>query len=206
MSDDSVRNLELEEILKTRRMVRRYAPDPVPDEVLHRILWAGRRAPSAGFSQGLDLLILRGREQLEPFWTLIGPPEEAQVQLREGPTVVIVPIPDRQAYLDRYARPDKAEAGLQTAERWPVPYWDLDAAMAAMLILLTAVDAGLGAIFTGIATGEREMLDSLGVPADRKPIGLIGLGYVHSEGPGNPGSARVIPKRKPTEVIHWGRW
>ncbi len=187
-------------------MVRRYAPDPVPDDILNRILWAGRRAPSAGFSQGLDLVVLRGRDQLERLWKVILPPDHVKPQLREGPTVVILPIPDLQAYLDRYSLPDKAAAGKQTAESWPVPYWDLDAAMSVMLMLLTAEDEGLGALFTGIFANEREMLDSLGVPANRRPIGLLGVGHVHSEGPGNPGSAKVIPKRKPSEVIHWGRW
>ncbi len=120
--------------------------------------------------------------------------------------MVILPIPDVQAYLDRYSLPDKAAAGKQTAESWPVPYWDLDAAMSVMLMLLTAEDEGLGALVTGIFANEREMLDSLGVPANRRPIGLLGLGHVHSEGHGNPGSAKLIPKRKPSEVIHWGRW
>jgi nitroreductase len=201
--------MEFKNVIRTRRMVRRYAPYAVPDDVLRRILWAGRRAPSAGFSQGLDLVVLRGHDQLQRFWQLTAPPQlpdYTETQRREGPTVVILPVPDRQAYLDRYSLPDKAGAGMQTAERWPVPYWDLDAAMSVMLILLAAVDEGLGAIFTGIFANEREMLDSLGVPADRRPIGMIGMGYVHSEGPGNPGSARVIPKRKPSEAVHWGRW
>ena len=82
-------------------MVRRYAPDPVPDDILNRILWAGRRAPSAGFSQGLDLVVLRGRDQLERLWKVILPPDHVEPQLLEGPTVVILPIPDLQAYLDR---------------------------------------------------------------------------------------------------------
>jgi len=198
--------VELKEVIRTRRMVRRYAQDPVADEVLDRILWAGRRAPSAGFSQGLDLVVLRGPDQLERLWKVILPPDHVEPQLREGPTVVILIIPDVQAYLDRYSLPDKAAAGKQTAESWPVPYWDLDAAMSVMLMLLTAEDEGLGAIFTGIFANEREMLDSLGVPANRRPIGLLGLGHVHSDGPGNPGSAKVIPKRKPSDVIHWGRW
>jgi nitroreductase len=201
--------MQLADVIRTRRMVRRYAPDPVPDDLLERILWAGRRAPSAGFSQGLDLLVLRSREQLEPFWRMTAPvqvPEYRDNQVSEGPTVVILPLPDSRAYLDRYSLPDKAGSDMQAAERWPVPYWDLDAAMSAMLILLAAVDEGLGAIFTGIVANERKMLDSLGVPADRRPIGMIGLGYIHPEGPGNPGSVAVIPKRNPSDVVHWGAW
>jgi nitroreductase len=201
-----LQGVDLKEIVKTRRMVRRYAPDPVPDDVLERILWAGRRAPSAGFSQGLDLLVLRGRDQLERFWTLTTASGHAEEQLREGPTVLILPLPDQETYLQRYSMPDKAPAGMQTADSWPIPYWDLDAAMSVMLMLLCAVDEGLGAIFAGIHSNERKMLGAFHVPPDRRPIGFVGLGSVHPEGPGNPGSARVIPKRKPGEVIHWGRW
>jgi nitroreductase len=201
-----LQSVELKEIVKTRRMVRRYSADPVPDDVLERILWAGRRAPSAGFSQGLDLVVIRGREQLERFWMLTAPAANAEEQLREGPTVLILPLPDRETYLQRYSMPDKEPAGMQTADSWPVPYWDLDAAMSVMLMLLCAVDEGLGAIFAGIHSNEREMLHAFGVPPDRRAIGYVGLGFVHPGGSGNPGSARVIPKRKPGEVIHRERW
>jgi nitroreductase len=116
-----LQSVELKEIVKTRRMVRRYSADPVPDDVLERILWAGRRAPSAGFSQGLDLLVIRGREQLKRFWMLTAPGANAEEQLREGPTVLILPLPDRETYLQRYSMPDKEPAGMQTADSWPVP-------------------------------------------------------------------------------------
>jgi len=82
-----------------------------------------------------------------------------------------------QAYLDRYAEPDKAGLGMETAEGWPVPYWLIDTAFATLLMLLTAVDAGLGALFFGIFQGERELLEHLGVPPGYRPIGAVALGY-----------------------------
>ena len=68
--------------------------------------------------------------------------------MRTAP-VVIVPLASKAAYLDRYALPDKGWTDRDEA-RWPVPYWDVDVGMASLLMLLTAVDEGLGACFFGI--------------------------------------------------------
>ena len=68
--------------------------------------------------------------------------------MRTAP-VVIVPLSSKDAYLDRYAQPDKGWTD-RDESRWPVPYWHIDTGMAALLILQTAVDEGLGACFFGI--------------------------------------------------------
>jgi nitroreductase len=60
---------------------------------------------------------------------------------------------------------------------WPVPYWQLDTAMAVMLILLAATDLGVGAVYFGIFYREDDALRDLGVPVGFKPIGAIGLGH-----------------------------
>jgi nicotinate-nucleotide--dimethylbenzimidazole phosphoribosyltransferase len=48
-----------------RRDVRNYLPDPVPDETLARILEAAHRAPSVGFMQPWNFIVLRSRELRE---------------------------------------------------------------------------------------------------------------------------------------------
>ena len=68
--------------------------------------------------------------------------------MRRAP-LIVVPLSNRSAYLDRYAEPDKGWTDRDEA-RWPVPYWDIDTGFAALLMLLTAVDAGLGACFFGV--------------------------------------------------------
>lgn len=61
--------------------------------------------------------------------------------------LLIVAHSNKDAYLDRYARPDKGFTDRSDAW-WPVPYWDIDTGFASLLMLLTAVDAGLGVCFS----------------------------------------------------------
>ena len=68
--------------------------------------------------------------------------------MRRAP-VIIVPLSNKEAYLDRYAEPDKGWTNRDEAH-WPVPYWHIDTGMASLLILQTAVDEWLGACFFGI--------------------------------------------------------
>ena len=50
--------MEFREVVRRRRMVRRYAPDPVDPAVIDRMLEHAQRAPNAGFSQGWAFLVL----------------------------------------------------------------------------------------------------------------------------------------------------
>jgi len=103
-------------------MVRRFDQRPVPRDVIDRIIDVGRRAPSAGFSQGLELLVLDTPETVAEFWETTRDPEfgwEAET-VAHGPTVLILPLPDPTRYLERYAQPDKVEFGMDEEANWPV--------------------------------------------------------------------------------------
>ncbi len=197
--------MELQTVIDRRRMVRRFAPTPVPPELLDRVLANALRAPSAGFSQGWAFVVLEGPEQTGLFWELTVDRDNRPAKNRSiAPPVIILPLADKQAYLDRYSEPDKAGYGLDVEEGWPVPYWYLDAAMASLLMLLTATDVGLGAWFFGIFHGERELLDALGVPDGYRAVGAVGLGY---PAPDDHPSGSVWRGRRPVdEVVHRGRW
>src|SRR5262249_21677939 len=110
-------------------MVHRFAPTPVPSEVVDRILDVGRRGPTAGFAQGVEFLVLDTPGTVGSFWELTEAPASPTEpdELADAPPVLILPIPDRDRYLARYAEPDKAPFGLQEADAWPVPFWDPDA-------------------------------------------------------------------------------
>src|SRR5260370_7716463 len=135
-------------------MVRNYDPDrAVPTEVLDRILSNAIRAPSAGFSQGWAFLVLESAEDRSRFWTSTTPEDlpadnDWLTGMARAP-VLIVALSHKQAYLDRYAEPDKGWEDRAEA-RWPVPYWHIDTGFAALLMLLTSVDAGLASVFFGI--------------------------------------------------------
>jgi nitroreductase len=199
--------MEFAEVVRRRRMVRRFEQRPVPHEVVDRILEAGRRAPSAGFSQGLELLVLDSPESVAGFWEATNDPEDGwdPDAVEAGPTVLVLPLPDADRYTRRYAEPDKARFGLADEANWPVKFWDLDAGMAAMLMLLAAVDEGLGAWFFGIAHGERAMLDRYGVPSTLRPIGVLGFGFrAEDERPGGSWTSR--PRRPFREQVHRNAW
>jgi len=188
-------------------MVRRFDQRPVPRDVIDRIIDVGRRAPSAGFSQGLELLVLDTPETIAEFWATTRDPEfgwKAET-VAHGPTVLILPLPDPARYLERYARSDKIGFGMDEEKNWPVRFWEIDAAMASMLMLLAAVDEGLGGWFFGITSGERELLDRFGVPAELRPIGILGFGRRAEDE--EPSGSWIKRRRRPLEEqIHRNAW
>jgi nitroreductase len=199
--------MEFHELVHKRRMIRHFKPDAVPRDVLLRILEVARHAPSAGFSQGFDFVVLDEPDQLKAFWTLTEHPEfPYQVEeIAVRPPCIVLPISNRPAYLERYSRPDKERFGLQQAEAWPVPYWDVDTGMAVMLVLLAAVEEGVGALFFGLSWGEGRLMRDLGVPEGCRPIGAVGLGYPLDDAP-RVGSMYSLRRRRLETMVHFGRW
>jgi nitroreductase len=116
---------------------------------------------------------------------------------------LIVCLSNKNAYLDRYARPDKGWVD-RDDKRWPVPYWDIDAGMAALLILQTAVDAGLGAVFFGIfdQAGFRR---AFAIPAEYTAVGTVAIGHKAPTDRPSP-SLKIVGKKPASEVVHRGRW
>lgn len=200
--------MEFAETVRRRRMVRAFDGRAVPGDVLDRILDLAVRTPAAGNTQGLDLVVLEGTET-ERYWEVSLPPDRRGSfpwpGLLRAP-VLLVPVADPSAYVERYAEPDKAATGLgTTADAWPVPYWYVDTAFAAMVGLLAAVDEGLGACFFGQFEHEPALKAALGIPADRRPVGTIALGYADPHEDRRSFSA-TRPRRSLASVVHRGGW
>ena len=188
-------------------MVRRYADRPVDPAAVDRMLDNAVRAPSAGFTQGWSFLVLDRGADVDRFWASTTPADAGPASrwlegMRTAP-VVVVPLSDKAAYLDRYAEPDKARV---REYRWAVPYWHIDTGMAALLVLQTAVDEGLGACFFGIPPERVDAFRSeFAVPAGLTPIGGITVGH-RSDDDGPGGSPTRRPRRPTEEVVHRGGW
>jgi nitroreductase len=199
--------VELSEVIRRRRMVRAFRPDPIDTAVLDRLLSAARHAPSAGFSQGVEYLVLEGPEETERFWTCTFTPEGRRTFRWQGlfaAPVIVVPFAHAATYLARYSEPDKADTGLgASADAWPVPFWLTDAAMAAENLLLAVVDEGLGALFFGIFGEPGALRGAFGVPDDYEPIGAIAIGH---PAPDEPGQSAGRTRRAVAEVVHRGGW
>ncbi len=198
--------MELRAAILRRRMVRGFHDRPVDPAVVDRLLEHALHAPSAGFAQGWAFLVLTDPADRVRFWDAVFPDRHDRPFAHPGlfaAGCMIVPLSHKQAYLTRYAEPDKGWADGDEA-RWPVPYWDLDTAMASMLILLTAVDEGLGALYFGIfGQHVSAFRTAFGVPEAYTPIGAIAVGH---RAPDVASPSLQRGRRGPEEVVHRGRW
>jgi nitroreductase len=201
--------MEFGDLVHRRRMIRKFAQKPVPDNVLKRVLEVARHAPSGGFSQGFDFVVLTKPAELQWFYRTTDDPTDPDPfpgrQPDAAPTCIVLPITNKRRYLDRYAQPDKIQFGMDKEENWPIPSWTVDTSMAIMLMLLAAVDEGLGAWYFFISRGEDEVIRELGIPASCKLLGVIALGYPSPED--QPRGSVFAKRRRPfEEMFHFGRW
>lgn len=202
--------MEFQDVVRRRRMVRNFTGEPVDPAVRERILENALHAPSAGFSQGWGFLVLEEPGDRERFWragqnppeTDPAAPDQWLQGMRRAP-LLIVALSNKTAYLDRYADPDKGWTDRDEA-RWPVPYWDIDAGMASLLMLLTAVDQELSACFFGVPPEQIPAVKSeFGIPDEFHPIGVVAVGH---GAPDRPSPSLRRGRRPVAEVVHRGRW
>lgn len=198
--------MEFQDIVRKRKMVRTFEDRPIDAAVLERIVANAQRAPSAGYSQGWAFLVLNGKDETERYWRTTMTPERRAEFGWPGmfnAAAIIVCLSNKSAYLDRYAMPDKGWAD-RDESRWPVPYWDIDVGMAALLILQTAVDAGLGAVFFGIfdQAGFRR---AFGIPEEYTAVGTVAIGHKAATDRPSP-SLKTVGRKSASEVIHRGHW
>jgi nitroreductase len=201
--------MEFRDILRRRRMVRVYEPDPIPRETLERIVGTVRRAPSAGFSQGQRLVVVTDHAARRRIADAVG--EEYYVEQGFAPWIsesaALVAVCTREEdYHDRYRQPDKLDDGEEIA--WPAPYWYVDAGKAAMLILLAAIDEGLGAGVFGVPAERMGRVRAiLGLPDDVALVEVVTLGKPGRGDPSDRLSSRGTRPRRPLdELVRWERW
>jgi nitroreductase len=188
-------------------MVHVFEDRPVDAALVDELLDVARRAPSAGFSQGTDFLVLERPAARARFWELVDDPRFPREpgELDAAPPVLVLLLADPDRYLERYSRPDKIAFGLDTADAWRVKFWDTDTAMAGLLLLLAAVDAGLGGWYFGVSHGEADLRAEFGIPEGRNLIGVVGLGYAGiDEHP--RGSAHSLARRSLDDMVHRDHW
>ncbi|EAP98853.1 hypothetical protein JNB_01755 [Janibacter sp. HTCC2649] len=199
--------MDLIDAVSRRRMVRRFDPDRgVPLDTVRDLVRLAQRAPSAGHTQGWDVLALTDAADRAQFWEATRQREgEPDAWLRgvSAAPVLLLMLADPTAYLDRYAEPDKGWTD-RSLDRWPIPYWDTDTAMAAMIVLLGAVDAGLGALFFGVPASRHDAVRAAyAVPPGLRIVGVIALGH-EAQRVTSPSLKRG--RRPLRDVLHLGRF
>lgn len=196
--------MEFQDVVARRRMIRSYSDRPVPRAAIERIVETARRAPSAGFSQGQFFVVVTDAATRRAIADLADEDEYVKAGLppwiSRSPVHVVVCTSER-VYHERYQEADKVTEEGEEIE-WPVPYWYVDAGASMMLLLLAAVEEGLGAGFFGVhrLPGLQELL---GIPDDVTPIGAVTLGYPEGRQPRGSSSRG---RRNASEAVRWESW
>lgn len=194
-----------------RRMVRSFTDAPVAAEAVERILDVARRGPSAGYSQGVDFVVVTDAETRR---RLSAPSERLRAagmpNLVGQASVVIVVCTSADIYASRYREADKARVRRDQPDEdfWLVPYWHTDAGAAMMLILLAAVDEGLGAGVAGVMghEGQKRVRQALAMPPSYTAVATVAIGHEAPDARQFAGSTKTRKRRPLSEVVHHERW
>ena len=201
--------MELADILKRRRMVRSYLPDPIPREAVERIVATVRRAPSGGFSQGHRLVVVSGAETRRELARLAGEDEYVaaggQAWISTAPVHVFVGTRE-ESYHERYRKPDKLRDGEEIG--WPAPYWYVDAGAAFILLQLAAIDEGLASGVYGVLPQQvPDVKAILGVPDDVHFVCLVTVGRPATDPQETALVSRLSQRRLDLgELVRWEHW
>lgn len=208
---DGAASRSFSEVVRSRRMTRSFTSEPLAPGTIDHLVDLASWAPSAGKAQGWHLVVLEGDDTAR-FWDVTLPVERRDgfrwPRLLDAPAILL-PFADPDAYVERYAEPDKAATGLgESVDAWPTPYWTVDASMSIMTILLAAEDLGLGALLFGVFRNETELRAELGVPEHLQLLGAIAIGHPDAADPDAVGSGRSATRRRrqADEIVHRGSW
>jgi nitroreductase len=171
--------LDFYEAVQRRLSVRSYKPDPVPEDVLARILEAGRLAPSAHNLQPWKFIVVRDPEARKA----LVPACRGQASIAQAPVVICACALPEQAW--------KGMGGYWTAEA-------VDVAIALEHIMLAATAEGLGTCWIG-AYIEAEVRKALAIPENVKPIALTPLGYPARE-------SKPHPRKPLSEIVCYDKY
>ena len=194
------------DLLKKRRAVRSYTGERVPRETLERIARAARRGPNAGYSQGLRILVVDEAETIEAL-TSTELDERARAWFLKAAAHIFV-MTREQDYHDRYTQPDKLAITGGVEIVWPVPFWHVDAGAALMLVLLAALEEGLGAGVYGVPVeDDARVRELLAIPDDLTIVTGVTVGHP-AEDPDWDRASSVFSQRRRghDEVIQWNHW
>jgi len=150
--------MEIYQAIKTRRSVRSYKPDPVPEEILKRLFEAVRLAPSAHNAQAYKFVLVKNPEKKQQLAQAA-----SQEFIARSPIVIAAVSLDPEHMMSN-----------------EVPAYSVDAAIAIDHLTLVAASEGLGTCWIG-AFDQKKAKKILQVPDEDKVVALLPLGFPADE-------------------------
>ena len=156
--------MDFDEVIKRKKMIREYDSDrqQIPAQIIRKLIKNAHKAPSAGHTQVQEFIIVKDisiKKKLRK--------AAVNQEYVEKAPVLIVVCSNTSRSVGRY--------GIRGREFYSI----IDGAFASMLILLTAVNEGIGACFVG-AFQDNKVSEILELPKDVRPIGIVCIGYPSS--------------------------
>ena len=173
--------MDIYDAIRTRRSVRAYRPDPIPEEVLTRVLDAARLAPSAGNGQPTRLILVTDPGAKQKLAALCA----HQSFIAEAP-IVVVACGLRMNLRSGAAKPEYRVL--------------IDGSIATDHLTLAARAEGLGTCWIGVV-GSEDIKRYLGLPEDADVVAVTPLGYPNGDAFTEPGRRIAM-----NEFIRWQRW
>lgn len=195
-----------------RRDVRgQFKPDPIPDEVLSRVLYAAHHAPSVGFMQPWNFMVIRDNDKKQQVHDLFDVahneaaemfPEEKRETYRSLKLEGIMESP-----LNICITCDRDSAGPTVIGRTHIKTMDQYSSVCAVQNLWLAARAeGLGVGWVSILD-QRKLQELLGIPRKIIPIAYLCIGYVdHFYNKPELESAGWLPRQPLSELVHFDSW
>jgi len=190
--------------LYSRRSVRAYKPDPVPDETLLELIKAGTYAPTASNTQPWRFVVVTNREQMDAY------AERAKQLWLEDPGIKAAQASGRGGpELERYMKM-MSTPGLHIFHHAPALVFiyaepgaatQIDCCCAAENMMLAAQSLGLGSCWIGLARplgSDKKTRQELGVPDHLQHAAALVFGYPTND-------VRKAPPRKEDVLISWFR-
>jgi nitroreductase len=169
--------MDFHELIRVRRSVRGYKPDPIPDDVLHRVLSAGRVAPTAANLQPVHLILVTEQAVRERM---------RAVYMRDwfhtAPVILVGCVEPAKAW-------QRAD-GFNAAE--------MDLAIVLDHIILAATEEGLATCWV-CAFDEAKAREVLGIPQEARVVAMTALGYPNAD-------PRPFVRKPIDEILHREGW
>jgi nitroreductase len=169
--------MDFQELIRVRRSVRGYKPDPIADDVLHRVLSAGRVAPTAANLQPVHLILVTEpavRERMRAVYM--------RDWFHTAPVIIVGCVEPAKAW----QRADGFNAA------------DMDLAIVMDHIILAATEEGLATCWV-CAFDEGKTREVLGIPPEARVVAMTALGYPNAD-------PRPFVRKPIDEILHREGW
>ena len=166
--------MNFNELIKDRYSVRKYKTEPIPAEILDRIIEAGMYAPTACNNQPQKIYVATSKEAIDKL-------KECTPFTFDAPVVMVV------GYDKTLSWQNKRMPGYESGET--------DAAIVTTHMMLSAWNEGIGSCWVGVFNAD-EVSGALGLPENIRVTALMPMGYADMEA--GPRHSRY---RKKDEIV-----